>query len=167
MTDSSYVWQDRYDDAVVAAHSEAGSPSKLTKTAEGGSPINGAGGPSAAASLLTMAVDYAKFVIAVMNGTGLKKETALLMVTPQSAVDAGCVNCLGKPVGKQSDTISWGLGLGSRAILRRTGVLARRRQRRYQSLHDRVGRIQARRRDPDQQHQRDDDHTGHRPRGDG
>ena len=67
MTDSSYVWQDRYDDAAVAAHSEAGSPSKLTKTAEGGSPINGAGGPSAAASLLTMAVDYAKFVIAVMN----------------------------------------------------------------------------------------------------
>ncbi|SPE36562.1 conserved exported hypothetical protein [Candidatus Sulfopaludibacter sp. SbA6] len=112
MTDSSYVWQEKYETAAAAGHNGGGAPSRLYKPREGGSPINGGGGPSAASSLLTTARDYARFAIAVMNGTGLKTETARLMLAPQSPVDAGCSNCIGRPVTKTSDTISWGLGLG-------------------------------------------------------
>ena len=112
MADSSYVWQERYETAAATGHNGAGAPSRLAKPKEGGSPINGGGGPSAAYSLLTTAQDYARFAIAVMNGTGLKPETARRMLSPQSATDAGCSNCIGRPVTKTSDTISWGLGIG-------------------------------------------------------
>jgi len=112
MTNSSYLWQERYEALAVAGHTEAGISTRLGKTVEGASPINGGGGPAAASTLLTTAEDYAKFVIAVMNGTGLKPETAGQMLKSQSAVDAACGNCIGKPVGKASDTISWGLGVG-------------------------------------------------------
>ena len=112
MTNSSYLWQEKYGALAVAGHTEAGISTRLRKTVEGGSPINGGGGPAAASTLLTTAEDYAKFVIAVMNGTGLKTETARQMLTSQSAVDAGCRTCIGRPIGKASDTISWGLGVG-------------------------------------------------------
>ena len=112
MTSSSYLWQERFEGAAVDGHSEAGAPSPLRRTVEGGSPINGGGGPAAASTLLTTAADYAKFVIAVMNGTGLKPETARAMLEPQSKVDAACANCIGKPVGPVSETIAWGLGIG-------------------------------------------------------
>jgi len=71
-----------------------------------------AGGPAAASTLLTTAGDYAKFAIAVMNGTGLKTETARQMLRSQSAVGAQCRTCLDKTPQKVSDTISWGLGIG-------------------------------------------------------
>jgi len=112
MTNSSYLWQDKYDALAVAGHTEAGISTKLRKTVEGASPINGGGGPAAASTLLTTAGDYAKFAIALMSGAGLKAELARRMLTPQSAVDAACGNCIGKPIGKTSDTISWGLGVG-------------------------------------------------------
>jgi CubicO group peptidase (beta-lactamase class C family) len=112
MTNSSYVWQERYEALAVSGHTEAGVPSGRGKTVEGASPINGGGGPAAASTLLTTAADYAKFMVAVMNGTGLKQETARRMLAPQSPVQAGCSNCVGKPVGKASDAISWGLGVG-------------------------------------------------------
>src|ERR1051325_10720395 len=53
-----------------------------------------------------------KFVLAGMNGAGLKAETARQMLRSQSAVDAECRTCLGKAPEKVSDTISWGLGIG-------------------------------------------------------
>ena len=34
------------------------------------------------------------------------------MLTPQSLVDAGCSNCIGRPITKVSDSIAWGLGVG-------------------------------------------------------
>jgi len=112
MTNSSYLWQEKFEALAVAGHTESSISSKLRKTVEGASPINGAGGPAAASTLLTTAEDYAKFAIAVMNGTGLKSETARQMLRSQSAVDAECRTCLGKAPEKVSDTISWGLGIG-------------------------------------------------------
>ncbi len=112
MTDSSYLWQDKYETLAATGHNGAGTPGRVTKPKEGGSPINGAGGPSAASTLLTTARDYAKFVIAVIEGTGLKAETAERMLAAQSEVDAGCSNCVGKPVTRTSNAISWGLGWG-------------------------------------------------------
>jgi CubicO group peptidase (beta-lactamase class C family) len=112
MEDSSYIWQDRYETSAALGHNKAAAPSKHYKPKEGGSPINGGGGPSAASSMLTTSTDYARFVIAVMNGTGLKSETARRMLTPQSPTDAGCRNCIDRPQTKPSETISWGLGIG-------------------------------------------------------
>lgn len=112
MTDSSYVWQEKYEGMAVAGHTEAGLAAKLSKTVEGASPINGAGGPAAASTLLTTATDYAKFLIAVMNGTGLKPTTVHQMLTTQSEVDASCSNCIGRLSGRVSESISWGLGVG-------------------------------------------------------
>jgi CubicO group peptidase (beta-lactamase class C family) len=112
MTDSSYLWQEKYESQAVTGHSEAGIPARSRKTVEGGSPINGGGGPAAASTLNTTVADYARFVVALMKGTGLKRETALRMLTSQSEVDAACANCIGRLAGPASESISWGLGLG-------------------------------------------------------
>jgi CubicO group peptidase (beta-lactamase class C family) len=112
MTDSSYLWQPKYDALAASGHSSAGTPDKFFKPSADGSPINGGGGPAAASTLLTTARDYATFLIAIMNGTGLKKETSRAMLTPQSQVDAGCFNCIGRPITQVSDSIAWGLGVG-------------------------------------------------------
>jgi CubicO group peptidase (beta-lactamase class C family) len=112
MADSSYLWQPKYDALAASGHSPTGTPDKFSKPTADGSPINGGGGPAAASTLLTTARDYATFLIAMMNGTGLKKETSSAMLTPQSQVDAGCSNCIGRPATKASESIAWGLGVG-------------------------------------------------------
>lgn len=112
MTDSSYLWQPKYDSQAAAGHNAAGSPGPLFKPTLDASSVNSGGGPSAASSLLTTARDYGKFVIAVMNGTGLEPKTSRAMLTSQTQVDAGCSNCMGRPVTKTSESISWGLGVG-------------------------------------------------------
>lgn len=112
MTDSSYLWQNKYDTQAAMGHNAAGDPDQPFKAVATGTALNSGGGASAASTLLTTARDYAKFVIAVMHGTGLKKETARAMLTSQSPVDEGCSNCVGRPVTHPSTAISWGLGVG-------------------------------------------------------
>jgi len=102
MTSSSYVWQEKYDALKVFGHSSIG---KL-----GGR--NKPDAANAASSLNTTALDYASFVVAVMNGTGLKRGTIEQMLTPQVKLDETCVNCLGATSGKLSPSLSWGLGWG-------------------------------------------------------
>lgn len=58
-------------------------------------------GANAAASLHTTAKDYARFVIALLNGKDLQSKTWKEMMTPQIKVDA-----------VKSPEVSWGLGLG-------------------------------------------------------
>jgi CubicO group peptidase (beta-lactamase class C family) len=79
-----------------------GKPTGLNKVTEA----------NAAASLNTNAADYGKFVAAILQGTGLKKETAKLMLTPQIYVDEACTNCTGRPLEKLSSQVAWGLGWG-------------------------------------------------------
>src|SRR6202044_3692549 len=68
---------------------------------------------NAAASLMTTAEDYAKFLDAVLDGKGLKPETLREMENPQIAVDTGCTNCVeGTGTGKLSTSVFWGLGVG-------------------------------------------------------
>ena len=102
MTSSSYVWQERFKTLKAFGHNQAGNVTAQRQPKEA----------NVAGSLNTTASDYAKFVIAVMNGTGLKKETAKLMLTPQVKVDEACGNCIGRWSGKNSPYISWGLGWG-------------------------------------------------------
>lgn len=103
MTSSSFVWQDRYDALKATAHNAAGRPTSKRKSSQA----------NAAASLHTTAADYARFVIAMLNGTGLKRETIKAMLTAQAKVDEGCQNCINSiPTGRLSSSISWGLGWG-------------------------------------------------------
>jgi CubicO group peptidase (beta-lactamase class C family) len=102
MHDSTYVWQDAIDPQMAAGHSQVGQAFPKNKGQQA----------NAAASLRTTPTDYAKFVIAIMNGTGLKETTVQQMLTPQVKLDEGCVTCLGRKVLKPSAALSWGLGVG-------------------------------------------------------
>jgi CubicO group peptidase (beta-lactamase class C family) len=108
MRSSSYVWQDIYDTRIAVGHSEAGIARVVRKPSE----------PNAAASLHTTATDYARFMTALLNGTGLKPETRSKMLTPQVKVNEGCVNCTFAVPGPLSERVGWGLGVG----LEQTGL---------------------------------------------
>lgn len=103
MTSSSYVWKASFENRAAVGHGPVGNPGELRKPMEA----------NAAASLHTTALDYARFVIALMKGTGLKPKTYKMMLAPQVKVDEGCSNCIARqPTGHLSQTISWGLGVG-------------------------------------------------------
>jgi CubicO group peptidase (beta-lactamase class C family) len=103
MTSSSYVWQERFESRKPYGHDPFGVITGRRKPGEA----------NAAASLHTTAADYARFVIAAMNGTGLKKATAREMLTSYVKVQEGCQDCVSNPVkGSLSESISWGLGWG-------------------------------------------------------
>lgn len=102
MTSSSLSWQERYKTLKTFNHDLLGNPSGQ---GEGVS-------ANAAGSLQTTTGDYAKFVSAILNGAGLKKETRKLMLTPQSKVDENCRVCVGSAPTKLSAEIGWGLGWG-------------------------------------------------------
>ncbi|HRH41503.1 MAG TPA: serine hydrolase [Pyrinomonadaceae bacterium] len=90
MTHSSYQWQDKYQNTAVYRHDSLGK--KLFRNQ--GKDVN------AAASLRTTAEDYGRFVVALLNGKGLKKKTWEAMFTPQINVN------------EKSPQVFWGLGLG-------------------------------------------------------
>lgn len=101
MQNSAFIWRDKFASQWVSGHGSTGEPL----------PVNKVTAANAAASLHTTALDYAKFIIAVINGTGLKKETMRQMLAPQIKL-AGCINCTGTNTGKLSDSLAWGLGWG-------------------------------------------------------
>ncbi len=88
MDASSMVWQERYEKSAAVGHDAlGGTEGRFRKRTE----------PHAAATLYTTAEDYAKFVAAMLNDVGLKKETIDLMLTPQIDV---------------VKDVFWGLGFG-------------------------------------------------------
>ena len=91
MKSSSYVWQPAYNNLRIYQHDWAGQvvPERRKWT-------RGA----ACCSLQTNAEDYAKFVIAVLNGSLLKRATWEQMVKPQIAVSS------------KVPQLYWGLGWG-------------------------------------------------------
>ncbi len=102
MTSSSFVWLDSYERLKIFTHSSTGEPTGQNKVPNA----------NAAGSLHTTAQDYGRFVAAILNGTGLKKETARLMLTPQIKVSESGTRNLDAPPEKLSQQISWGLGWG-------------------------------------------------------
>ena len=88
MSSSSYVWMDDYDQRTASSHGLLQDTRKMRK----GTRAN------AAASLKTTAGDYAKFLVALINGERLKPETHEALLTPQSETD--------------SEGVKWGLGIG-------------------------------------------------------
>jgi CubicO group peptidase (beta-lactamase class C family) len=103
MQSSSFVWEDRYQLRKATGHDGAGTPRGVRRPDRS----------NAAASLHTTAPDYAKFMVATMNGTGLKRATLQEMLKPHARVDEGCQNCTnGGATGRLSPSIFWGLGWG-------------------------------------------------------
>jgi CubicO group peptidase (beta-lactamase class C family) len=88
MKASSLVWQERYEKEAAVGHDFLGETDgqfrKRTRA-------------HAAATLYTTAKDYAKFVMAMLNDTGLKPETIAAMLKPQINVDKN---------------VFWGIGFG-------------------------------------------------------
>lgn len=102
MTSSSYVWKPEFDARAATPHDAAGQPSDKWKPNE----------PLAASTLQTTASDYAQFVEALLNGTGLKPETIREIQKPQVAVDPECTNCTERAPKELSKSVFWGLGIG-------------------------------------------------------
>jgi len=102
MTSSDVVWRNEYESLKTFTHDWVGGVSGRGKPDK----------PNAAASLQTTANDYAKFVIAILKGTGLKPATARLMLTPQASVTLAGAFSLNAPDAKRSPAVSWGLGWG-------------------------------------------------------
>ncbi len=102
MNSSGYVWQAGYDSRTALPHDGAGEPGEKFKPKDS----------NAAASLQTTAGDYALFVEALLNGTGLSKKTLAELERPQIAVDPGCTNCTDREPKELSKTVFWGLGIG-------------------------------------------------------
>lgn len=90
MKSSSFVWLDSFDTLKTYRHDALGKPTGQNKMTSA----------NAAASLHTTAEDYARFVIAVLDGKGLKKATWEEMMKPQVKVN------------EKYPQISWGLGWG-------------------------------------------------------
>jgi len=102
MTDSSFVWMDRYETMKATGHNAGGAPTGKRKPPKA----------NAAASLHTTARDYARFMIAINKGEGLKKETIREMLRPQIKANESCRICLNPSTNQLSSTVAWGLGWG-------------------------------------------------------
>jgi hypothetical protein len=92
MKDSSYVWRPDYEKRFTASHDVFGRPTTRGRSTS----------PRAGASLYTTATDYARFLVALANGTGLTKATWEAMTRPQ----VGVIGRDDKPC------FWWGLGVG-------------------------------------------------------
>ncbi|WP_158267148.1 serine hydrolase [Chitinophaga niastensis] len=91
MTHSSMVWEPAFQHLQAYRHDWLGNVSTLADYPQA----------NAAASLRTTAKDYAAFLIAVLDGKGLKKATHEAMLTPQIKVDS-----------VKQPQLAWGLGIG-------------------------------------------------------
>lgn len=101
MTSSSYVWRPDYDARTAIGHDKDGKAQEKWKPDEA----------NPASSLQTTALDYARFMTTLLDGSGLKPDTLKLMETPQTPVEKNChVNCF--DVAPLSTSVFWGLGVG-------------------------------------------------------
>ncbi|MFC1724631.1 serine hydrolase [candidate division KSB1 bacterium] len=91
MENSSYVWLDKFDELFAAKHNFLGGATGKFKPRTA----------NAAASLHTTAVDYARFIGAIINNKGLSKETISSVLNPQTKVNS-----------KITENVYWGLGWG-------------------------------------------------------
>jgi CubicO group peptidase (beta-lactamase class C family) len=100
MRRSSYVWQPEFDANHADPHDAALTPGTKGKPA--------AANP--ASSLHTTAADYARFLQAVLSGTGLQPATARLWLAPQVRLRRPCRQCLSDSLPEADQRVAWGLG---------------------------------------------------------
>jgi CubicO group peptidase (beta-lactamase class C family) len=87
---------------IASRHTDIGTPLEL-----GPSPS----AVNAAASLVSTASDYGRFVAAALGGERLKPATARTMLAPQVALE-GCIMCTTAPRAAPATDLAWGLGWG-------------------------------------------------------
>ena len=92
MKSSALVWRPEFAPHIASRHNALGAP--IEREWEADRPAN------AAASLLTTAEDYGRFLAAVLTGDGLTEESSREMLTPQIEV------------AETDGGIAWGLGWG-------------------------------------------------------
>lgn len=99
---SSFVWQAEFDADYADGHDANLAPvaKKKPEAANG------------AFSLQTTAVDYARFMQAVLAGVRLKPRTAKLWIEPQVHLKLRCYQCLSVNLPEQDQRVAWGLGWG-------------------------------------------------------
>jgi CubicO group peptidase (beta-lactamase class C family) len=102
MHESSYVWRPEFDANHAEPHGPARSPGVKSKPTAANS----------AYSLQTTAVDYARFLQAVLSGARLKPETARLWLEPQVRLRQHCSQCLSPDAPGFDEPVAWGLGWG-------------------------------------------------------
>ena len=68
------------------------------------------GEANAAWSLQTTASDFARFLLAVLDGSRLKPESAELWLRPQIEIKHQGAECLGPRDGDMATGVAWGLG---------------------------------------------------------
>lgn len=101
MSSTSYVWHQDYDARSAIGYDKDGKPQDKWKPKEA----------NPASSLQTTALDYARFMTALLDGKGLKPDTLKQTETPQTSVQQSCtVNCFA--VAPLSTSVFWGLGVG-------------------------------------------------------
>ncbi|HYN19447.1 MAG TPA: serine hydrolase [Thermoanaerobaculia bacterium] len=98
MVRSSFVWDSEISSAAAVGVNELGGVER----------INSRGEANAAASLLTTARDYGRFLVALLAGRGLKPETREAMFKPQAQVPSKW----GEPNSPKQAGVFWGLGWG-------------------------------------------------------
>jgi CubicO group peptidase (beta-lactamase class C family) len=102
MTSSSFVWQDRYETLKANGHRSSGVSGQMRKPAVARS----------SSSLHTTALDYSRFLIALINGKVLREKTAKQILQRQVWLDESCFSCIQRSPGQLSQVLSWGLGWG-------------------------------------------------------
>lgn len=96
MERSAYVWQPRFEANATVGHDEAGNAGELARHEEA----------NAAASLLTTARDFGRFVAAVLAGTGLSAEAHRTMLAPAGRAEVDHASA------EENARIRWALGWG-------------------------------------------------------
>ncbi len=96
MTRSSLVWEEGFAGTAGIAPSGAVEPQPRDREA------------NAAASLVTTAEDYGRFLVAILEGTGLKPETRAAMLMPAIQVSSRYSD----PSSRPHRNLAWGLGWG-------------------------------------------------------
>lgn len=109
MASSSSVWRDEYAALKAFGHGYTGNSAGRSRIVT----------PQAASSLETTAGDYARFALAAVRGTGLRRDLARQLLQPQVTLEEGCVVCVGKAPGNKSPH-HWGLGFGLEKVAGRT-----------------------------------------------
>jgi len=104
MTNSSFLWEKRFD-GNFAVNLGTGFRRKIKRTRFV---------PNAAATLLTNTADYAKFLLAVMNGKGLKPKSLKMMLEPRVSITSKSLHAPQDTNPKIHETIhlAWSMGWG-------------------------------------------------------